>query len=111
MAPIASLATVGGLASKLGRGRQAETPSGTGRGRRLPVEEAVDVGVDIETAYDQFTQFEEWPRFMHRLKASLELRGDATGPWGGSIENGDVVDEQDGQERHEAGNGRRVPGG
>jgi uncharacterized membrane protein len=77
--------SVGGVASgltgKLGGGKgKGDSPSGTGRGRRLPVQEYVDVGVDIQTAYDQFTQFEEWPKFMHRVER-IEQRDDATLMW------------------------------
>jgi Polyketide cyclase / dehydrase and lipid transport len=38
-----------------------------GNGRRMPVQQAVDVAVPVETAYNQWTQFEEWPDFMHRV--------------------------------------------
>jgi uncharacterized membrane protein len=78
---------VGGLASgiggKLGGGGKkegGESPSGTGRGRRLPVQEFVDVGVDLQTAYDQFTQFEDWPKFMHRVER-IEQRDETTLMW------------------------------
>jgi uncharacterized membrane protein len=40
---------------------------GVGKGRRMPVQQAVDVAVPIETAYNQWTQFEDWPNFMHRV--------------------------------------------
>jgi uncharacterized membrane protein len=33
----------------------------------MPIQQAVDVGVPLEVAYNQWTQFEEWPQFMHRL--------------------------------------------
>jgi len=33
----------------------------------MPVQQSVDVGVPLETAYNQFTQFEDWPEFMHRV--------------------------------------------
>jgi uncharacterized membrane protein len=71
-----------GVASRLGRKRKGKgkSPSGTGRGRRLPVQEFIDVGVDLQTAYDQFTQFEDWPRFMHRVE-SIEQRDDTTLMW------------------------------
>jgi uncharacterized membrane protein len=73
--------TVGGLASKLtGKKKEGESPSGTGRGRRLPVQECIEVGVDLQTAYDQFTQFEDWPKFMHRVER-IEQRDDATLMW------------------------------
>jgi uncharacterized membrane protein len=40
---------------------------GVGKGRRMPVQQSVDIGVNIETVYNQFTQFEDWPNFMHRV--------------------------------------------
>jgi uncharacterized membrane protein len=40
---------------------------GVGKGRRMPVQQAVDVAVPLETAYNQWTQFEDWPQFMHRV--------------------------------------------
>jgi uncharacterized membrane protein len=77
---------VGGIASSIGDklpgggGKKGESPSGTGRGRRLPVQEFIDVGVDLQTAYDQFTQFEDWPQFMHRVER-IEQRDDTTLMW------------------------------
>ena len=67
----------GGLLSKLGKGA---TPSGTGRGRRLPVQESIDVAVPLETAYNQFTQFEDLPEFMHRVER-VEQKDDAHLMW------------------------------
>ena len=40
---------------------------GVGKGRRMPVQQSVDVAVPLETAYNQWTQYEEWPQFMHRV--------------------------------------------
>ncbi len=40
---------------------------GVGKGRRMPVQQAIDVAVPLETAYNQWTQFEDWPEFMHRV--------------------------------------------
>ena len=40
---------------------------GVGKGRRMPVQQSVDVGAPLQTVYNEFTQFEEWPRFMHRV--------------------------------------------
>ncbi len=45
---------------------------GVGKGRRMPVQQIVDVGVPIETVYNQFTQFEDWPQFMHRVKRATQ---------------------------------------
>jgi uncharacterized membrane protein len=49
---------------------------GHGEGRRMPIQQAVDVAVPVRDAYDLWTQFEEWPRFMHRIE-SVEQVDDA----------------------------------
>jgi uncharacterized membrane protein len=49
------------------RGVGGVAKDGVGQGRRMPVQQAVDVAVPIETAYNQWTQFEDWPEFMHRV--------------------------------------------
>ena len=41
---------------------------GVGKGRRMPIQQTFDVGLPLETVYNQWTQFEEWPKFMHRVK-------------------------------------------
>ncbi len=41
--------------------------AGVGKGRRMPVQQSVDIGAPIETVYNQWTQFEQWPEFMHRV--------------------------------------------
>jgi uncharacterized membrane protein len=48
-------------------GGGSENMAGVGKGRRMPVQQSVDVAVPLETAYNQWTQFEEWPNFMHRV--------------------------------------------
>ena len=54
-------------------------PDGAGSGRRMPVQQAVDVAAPIEVVYNQFTQFEEWTKFMHRAEsASQEDEGHVT---------------------------------
>jgi uncharacterized membrane protein len=40
---------------------------GVGKGRRMPVQQAADIGVPLSTVYNEFTQFENWPQFMHRV--------------------------------------------
>jgi uncharacterized membrane protein len=64
-----------GLAKEAGKGlvpgggeRKSSGMPGVGKGRRMPVQQAVDVPVPVKTAYNQWTQFEEWPSFMHRLE-------------------------------------------
>ncbi len=45
---------------------------GVGKGRRMPVQQTVDIGIPIEAVYNQFTQFEDWPQFMHRVKRATQ---------------------------------------
>jgi uncharacterized membrane protein len=66
------------------RGKGATTPSGTGRGRRLPIQEWVDVGVPVEAAYAQWTQFEEFPKYMFRTER-LEQKDDTHLVWHSKI--------------------------
>ena len=57
-----------GVASKLTPGGEKEKPSqGWGKGRRNPIQLRADVAVPLRTAYDQWTQLEEFPKFMHRV--------------------------------------------
>jgi uncharacterized membrane protein len=66
----------GGLGSMLGTGGRGggggggggDELKGVGRGRRLPMQAAIDVSVPVEVAYDQWTQFEEFPKFMFRVE-------------------------------------------
>src|SRR5436190_12397102 len=55
-----------GIGGDGGGGGKGGVP-GVGKGRRMPVQQSVDIGVPLETAYNQWTQFEDWPQFMHRV--------------------------------------------
>jgi uncharacterized membrane protein len=54
--------------------------SGVGRGRRLPMQAAIDVSVPVEVAYNQWTQFEEFPKFMFRVER-IEQKDDTHLIW------------------------------
>ena len=62
-----------GLLSKLGggsddtSGADAKTVAGVGKGRRMPVQQDIDIGVPLSIVYNEWTQFENWPEFMHRV--------------------------------------------
>jgi uncharacterized membrane protein len=60
----------GGKEGKGNKGKKG-TP-GVGKGRRMPVQQAADIAVPLSTAYNQWTQFEEWPQFMHRLDQATQ---------------------------------------
>jgi uncharacterized membrane protein len=56
----------GKAASKLLGGGGGGGDSG-GKTRRLPIQRWTDVAVPVEKAYRAWTQFEEFPKFMHRV--------------------------------------------
>jgi uncharacterized membrane protein len=51
-----------------GGGGKGAQPA-VGKGRRMPVQQAIDIGIPVTEAYNHFTQFEEWPKFMHRVQS------------------------------------------
>jgi uncharacterized membrane protein len=72
----------GGMLGKLfnrngGESGKDSAAPGYGSGRRMPIQQSVDVAVPIRVAYDQWTQFEEWPKFMHRVD-SVDQVDDST---------------------------------
>jgi uncharacterized membrane protein len=54
-----------------------EATEAHGSGRRMPMQQAVDVAVPIKDAYNLWTEFEEWPSFMHRVDSAQQV-DDAT---------------------------------
>src|SRR6185436_17926330 len=64
------LAMQGGLAGTL-LSKALDAGGGGGSGgkktRRLPIQRWTDVAVPIDAAYKSWTDFEEYPKFMHRV--------------------------------------------
>jgi hypothetical protein len=93
---------LGGGGDDNGGGGKSGEP-GVGKGRRMPIQQAVDVPVPVSTAYNQFTQFEEWPKFMHRVTSiSQEDETNVSFKakiWGVSKEFQAEIDEQRPDER------------
>jgi uncharacterized membrane protein len=65
---LASSGPMGKIASKMmgGGGGDGGAQKG-GKTRRLPIQRWTDVAVPVENAYQAWTQFEEFPKFMHRV--------------------------------------------
>ncbi len=51
----------------------ADATDAHGSGRRMPMQQAVDVAVPLKAAYNLWTEFEEWPSFMHRVDSAQQL--------------------------------------
>jgi uncharacterized membrane protein len=52
---------------------EEEATEAHGSGRRMPIQQSVDVAVPISEAYDQWTRFEDWPKFMHRVDSAQQI--------------------------------------
>jgi uncharacterized membrane protein len=67
---LASSGPGGKIASKLMGGGGGDDGGGGQKGgktRRLPIQRWTDVAVPVDKAYQAWTQFEEFPKFMHRV--------------------------------------------
>jgi len=102
----------GGLLSKLKPGSSDEgddkgraAPGHGGSGRRMPIQQSVDVAVPIEVAYNRWTLFEDWPEFMHRFEtveqADETTLSFSTKMWGLTRRFEAEIDEQRPDERIE----------
>ena len=49
----------------------------TGSGRRMPIQQSIDVAAPLKATYNQWTQFEDWPTYMHRVD-SVQQDDDCT---------------------------------
>jgi uncharacterized membrane protein len=56
----------GKLLSKVVGGGPGGDASGWGRGRRMPFQQLVYVSVPLKHAYNGWTEYKQWPRYMHR---------------------------------------------
>jgi len=76
-----------------------------GSGRRMPIQQSVDVAVPIGDAYDQWTRFEDWPKFMHRVDSANQLDDStvefSTKVWGVTKQFEAEIDEKKRDERIE----------
>jgi uncharacterized membrane protein len=62
----------GALTDKLGGGDDGgggdkEHGRGVGKGRRMPVQQDIDIGAPLDSVYERWIDYEEWPNFMHRV--------------------------------------------
>src|SRR5262249_59315964 len=70
----------GGGWGALGKVASKALPGGGGGGgggkkpRRLPIQRWTDVAVPVEQAYEEWTKFDQFPKFMHRVQ-SVERKG------------------------------------
>jgi uncharacterized membrane protein len=51
-----------------GKGGKSKGVEGVGKGRRMPIQQDIDIGAPIDMVYKHWTDYEKWPEFMHRLE-------------------------------------------
>ena len=51
-----------------GKGGKSKGMEGVGKGRRMPIQQDIDIGAPIGMVYKHWTDYEKWPEFMHRLE-------------------------------------------
>lgn len=81
------VAAIPSLRSKvisIGGGGDQLTPSGSSEPKQTTIEEQVEVAVPVSTAYNQWTQFEEFPRFMDGVEEVRQL-DDTLLHWAASV--------------------------
>lgn len=88
-----------------GADSEEEAREAHGSGRRMPIQQSVDVAVPISAAYKQWTNFEEWPKFMHRVDSAQEIDDStvsmSTKVWGVTKQFEAEIDEKRRDERIE----------
>lgn len=75
----------GGIGGIAGGALSKATGGGAGEGggkktRRLPIQRWTDVAVPVEEAYEAWTQFDQYPQFMHRV-LNVRRKGDDKVQW------------------------------
>jgi uncharacterized membrane protein len=65
---LSEMGGIAGIAGKLMSKRKGGggDPSGGGRNRRMPVQQVMYVSVPVRDAYNGWTEYKQWPRYMHR---------------------------------------------
>ena len=66
-----------GGGDKGGDDSKGRAAPGHGGGRRMPVQQAIDIAAPVSVVYNHWTRFEDWPEFMHRIE-NAEQVDDAT---------------------------------
>ena len=69
---LSEMGGIGGVAGKLlsklgGKGKGGGgNATGWGHNRRMPIQQVIYVSVPIKDAYNGWTEYKQWPRYMHR---------------------------------------------
>jgi uncharacterized membrane protein len=56
-----------------GADEDEEKQEGVGDGRRMPIQQSVDVAVPVETAWKLWNRYEDYPKYMHRIESAEKI--------------------------------------
>ena len=51
-------------------GDEEEQQEGVGEGRRMPIQQSVDIAAPVESVWKLWNKYEDYPKFMHRLESA-----------------------------------------
>ena len=54
-------------------GDEEEQQEGVGDGRRMPIQQSVEVAAPVEAVWKLWNKYEDYPKFMHRLESAEKL--------------------------------------
>jgi uncharacterized membrane protein len=54
-------------------GQNGRAAPGYGSGRRMPIQQSIDVAVPVADAFNQWTEYGDWPEFMHRIESAEQV--------------------------------------
>jgi uncharacterized membrane protein len=74
------LSEKGGVLGAVAGKVTGQSGGGREKTRRLPIQRWTDVAISVEKAYEKWTEFEEFPKFMHRV-VNVEQKDDNLIAW------------------------------
>jgi uncharacterized membrane protein len=54
-------------------GEGGRAAPGYGSGRRMPIQQSIDVAVPVAEAFNHWTEYGDWPEFMHRIDSAEQV--------------------------------------
>jgi uncharacterized membrane protein len=53
--------------------KDGKAAPGYGSGRRMPIQQSIDVALPVEEVFNHWTEYEDWPEFMHRIDSADQI--------------------------------------
>jgi uncharacterized membrane protein len=53
--------------------QDGDAAPGYGSGRRMPIQQSIDVAVPVTQVFNHWTEYEDWPQYMHRIESAEQV--------------------------------------